>query len=80
MMEQKSIEELRLKREVRERHPLTDYEMILMINCSDYGKFWDWIANAIDRSPSTVLAFSKKWKSDHVHGLHHHVDSWMIDE
>jgi hypothetical protein len=80
VLEEESVEELRVRREVRENHPLTDSEMTLMINYRPDGKFWDWIANAIDRSPSTVLVFSKRWKPDHGHDLDHHIDPVMVDE
>jgi hypothetical protein len=32
VLEEESVDELRVRREVREPHSLTDYEMILMIN------------------------------------------------
>jgi hypothetical protein len=54
--------------------------MILIINCRPDWKFWDRIPNAIDRSRSNVMSFSKRCDSDHVHGLHHHIDPAMVDE
>jgi hypothetical protein len=79
-VEDASVEEPRVRREVREHHSQTDYEMILIINCRPDAKSWDWIANAIDRSRSAVLSFSKRWKFDHVHGLYHPIDPVMVDE
>jgi hypothetical protein len=54
--------------------------MILIINCRADRKFWDSIGNAIDRSPSTMLAFTKRRKPDRVHELHHHIDPGIVDE
>jgi hypothetical protein len=71
MLEQDAVEELCIKREVRERHSLPDYEMILIINSRDDGKSWDWIGNP---------DFSKRWGSDYVFGLHHRIDPAMVDE